>query len=113
MDNTVRDLLINDVNDVLKDFFEYVPLDTSIKVADKLYNKGWVKKVQTKSIKINIPAKNTAYWEIWGGWRGNHDHRIDNATCSCCGYTHSTVFALNQLNKICPRCESKMKVKEV
>ena len=38
-----RDSLIDIVNSILKDHFDYVPLDTSIKIADVLIEKGAVK----------------------------------------------------------------------
>lgn len=37
-----RDTLIDVVNGILKDHFDYVPLDTAIKVADELIKKGVV-----------------------------------------------------------------------
>ena len=30
-------------------------------------------------------------WIYWDGLRGNHDQRIEDATCSKCGYIHHTV----------------------
>ena len=55
----------------------------------------------------------TAYWDIWCGWKGNHDKRIDDGTCSNCGYKHHTVYgSIEKLAKYCPSCGSKMIVKE-
>jgi ribosomal protein L37E len=31
------------------------------------------------------------HWVYWDGWKGNHDYRIDDATCSKCGYLHPIV----------------------
>lgn len=59
----------------------------------------------------DIEEKPQAYWEYWGGWRGNHDKRIDDAKCSSCGFEHPTVRggnAPNQLYKICPMCGKRM-----
>ena len=62
-----------------------------------------------------------AFWEYWSGWVGNHDQRIEDATCSNCGYVHPTVrldfdkgenfrncFVPAKLPSICPNCEFKM-----
>lgn len=60
--------------------------------------------------------KPQAYWKYWGGWGGNHDKRIDDATCSNCGFKHPTVRgydAPNQLHKICPGCGLRMGHREV
>ncbi len=60
------------------------------------------------------------YWEFWEGWIGNHDQRIEDATCSECGYMHSTVRrnkgetankVLKKLATICPGCGAKMIIK--
>lgn len=64
----------------------------------------------------DIEEKPQAYWEYWGGWRGNHDKRIDGATCTNCGFQHPTVRGENapdQLYKICPRCGLRMGHREV
>lgn len=57
-------------------------------------------------------------WRDWDGWRGNYDQRIEDATCSECGYIHHTVRReyndtsfqdiLNKLSKYCPNCGAKM-----
>ena len=58
-------------------------------------------------------------WEFWEGWIGNHDMRIDDATCSNCGYEHPTIRrargvleteqeVLNKLFKFCPACGACM-----
>jgi ribosomal protein S27AE len=65
-----------------------------------------------------------ARWEFWEGWIGNHDRRIEDATCSNCGYVHPTVRRtlignkfksgetpqdiLDKLSDTCPRCGAKM-----
>ena len=61
-------------------------------------------------------------WVFWGGWCGNHDRRIEDATCSECGYKHPTVrwekgdvnneSVLNKLAHKCPRCGAKMGYRE-
>ncbi len=51
-----------------------------------------------------------AEWKYWAGWSGNHDKRIEDATCSKCGYKHSTVRGNpDMLQDYCPCCKSKMK----
>ena len=56
------------------------------------------------------------HWIYWDGWCGNHDRRIDDATCSVCGYRHPTVRATKEewdtpkfLSDTCPGCGAKMK----
>lgn len=54
-----------------------------------------------------------AYWKVWGGWSGNHDQRIEDATCSKCGYKHPTVHrSLKNLSPTCMNCKSSMSIKE-
>ena len=62
---------------------------------------------------LNITAYSPKYqakWEYWAGWGGNHDRRIEDATCSKCGYKHETIRHKNPsyLSDVCPRCKSKM-----
>ena len=58
-----------------------------------------------------LETEKEASWKIWSGWDTNHDLRIEGATCSNCGYKHSTVYkSTNNLNKICPQCKSKMSI---
>lgn len=50
-----------------------------------------------------------AKWEIWGGWVGNCNKRIDDATCSKCGYHHATVYGdPKHLSLYCAGCGRKM-----
>ena len=60
-----------------------------------------------------------AKWLFWEGWMSNHDMRIDNATCSNCGYMHFTVRRepgsreteqdiLRKLGNFCPNCGKRM-----
>lgn len=52
----------------------------------------------------------TAEWVYWPGWAGNHDKRIDDATCSHCGYKHPIVRGgPHLLSSHCPGCGRKMK----
>lgn len=56
-----------------------------------------------------------AEWTYWPGWAGNHDRRIDDATCSKCGYKHPVVRGSNapeQLADHCPKCGRKMRKNE-
>ena len=51
-----------------------------------------------------------AEWKYWDGWMSNHDKRIDDATCSKCGYEHTIVKGSPELlSDYCPNCNSKMK----
>ena len=51
-----------------------------------------------------------AEWQYWPGWASNHDHRIDDAICSKCGYHHTPVYnGPDGLSSHCPCCKSKMK----
>lgn len=63
---------------------------------------------------VNIETKKSeevAHWEVWGGWAGNHDQRIEDAKCSNCGYEHHTVYgSLSKLSPHCPKCGRKMGV---
>lgn len=53
-----------------------------------------------------------AYWLIWAGWTGNHDQRIEDATCTNCGYKHPTVHrSTSNLGKFCGSCQSVMSIK--
>ena len=65
---------------------------------------------------------NRGQWIYWDGWCGNHDMRIEDATCSECGYKHPTVrweqgdlrgkeaykAVLNKLKDECPKCGAAM-----
>lgn len=60
-----------------------------------------------------IEIVDIAYWKIWPGWRGNCDKRIEGATCSVCGYVHSTVRgSTDELSNFCGGCGSSMSIKE-
>lgn len=60
-----------------------------------------------------IEIINIAHWKIWPGWEGNHDKRIEGATCSSCGYVHPTVRgSTDKLSDYCESCGSCMTVKE-
>ena len=58
------------------------------------------------------------HWIYWDGWIGNSSQRIDDATCSECGYKHPTVCWTNgdrhnstpdKLADICPNCKTTMR----
>ena len=59
---------------------------------------------------IDINAnEETGYWKYWAGWKGNHDKRIEGATCSNCGFVHPTVYgSLSELYDFCPKCKAQM-----
>lgn len=42
---------------------------------------------------LSTPMVEEAEWKTWGGWAGNHDKRIEEATCTKCGYEHLTVYS--------------------
>lgn len=53
-----------------------------------------------------------AKWIYWDGWSGNHDQRIEDATCSKCGWVHPTVKGSpEKLSDYCAGCGRKMKKK--
>ena len=63
----------------------------------------------------NIMVISRAHWTYWYGWRGNHDRRIDDATCSRCGFRHPTIrptkddpYTPHQLWNCCPHCLAMM-----
>lgn len=50
-----------------------------------------------------------AEWKYWEGWEGNCDQRIENATCSNCGYVHPTVKGSpEKLSDFCGGCGRRM-----
>ena len=67
--------------------------------------------VDSISIPIGQSIEYEAEWKYWSGWSGNHDKRIDDATCSKCGYKHPTIrFGTpDLLQDYCPSCKSRMK----
>lgn len=67
--------------------------------------------VTGEAIPNTAEAKAEAYWKVWGGWRGNHDQRIEGSLCSNCGCEHPTVKgSLDLLLPQCPKCGSIMGV---
>lgn len=71
-------------------------------------------KLEREKLEREKPSQ--AAWIYWDGWCGNHDRRIDDATCSGCGYKHPTVWATKTewdtpkfLSDTCPGCGAKMK----
>lgn len=77
--------------------------------------KEWEENIQNKMNKIDNVKH--ARWIYWVGWIGNHDQRIEGATCSECGYKHPTVrlekgdkysSTPNKLANICPCCKAIM-----
>lgn len=91
----------------------YIPRD---------YIKELISNFPKDLMKNNIDEKseNVGYWEFWEGWIGNHDQRIEDATCSECGYKHPVVRrqtgensadVLKKLTPYCPQCGIKMTVK--
>ena len=64
-----------------------------------------------KFMGVTSSAEWDAEWKYWEGWMSNHDKRIEDATCSNCGYRHPTIRFGNPdlLQDYCPSCKSKMK----
>lgn len=60
---------------------------------------------------ITLAEEYEAEWKYWEGWCGNHDKRIEDATCSKCGYKHPTIRfgSPDLLQDYCPSCKSRMK----
>lgn len=82
-------------------------------VVKNSYNNGYEDGLKQSSIEVDKLKESSlekkANWKMWGGWKGNHDQRIENATCSNCGYKHPTVkVSLSLLNKYCPNCQCTM-----
>ncbi len=84
-------------------------------LAEKLYDAGYRKVTEESEVEP------TAVWEFWKGWTCNYAYRIEDATCSRCGYMRPTVRisqgdkattqeVLSKLGKYCPNCRSKMSV---
>jgi hypothetical protein len=56
-----------------------------------------------------VKENGIAMWEYWSGWSGNHDRRIEDATCSNCEFVHKTVYGSpDELASECPSCKRKM-----
>lgn len=74
------------------------------------YLEGCTAKLLTEEeIPVKAKEEPKAKWEYWTGWASNHDKRIEDATCSRCGYLHPTVRGSYVfLADECPRCHSKM-----
>lgn len=79
-----------------------------------LQNNVSLEVIMTEKIAIDDFKPEESKWKIWKGWRGNCDHRIENATCENCGYVFTrTVHSLEELPLVCPNCKRRMGVKEV
>ena len=74
---------------------------TGIQISTLWFNVVWYWEKQTNEIE--------AAWQYWDGWCGNHDKRIDDATCSKCGYKHPIVRGTPELlADYCAGCGAKM-----
>ena len=61
-------------------------------------------KIKESGIIVNT-IYGEAVWRTWGGWKGNHDQRIEGAKCSNCGWLHPTVYgSLTLLSEFCGKC---------
>jgi hypothetical protein len=60
--------------------------------------------------------KKRGEWNYWPGWCGNHDLRLEDATCPFCGYKHPTIRhdpkAPKKLPKQCPMCKAFLDIHE-
>ena len=81
----------------------------------KRYNKIY----SNDPLQVKCIDSDRAKWLFWEGWVSNHDMRIDDATCSSCGYKHPTVRripystemeqdVLDKLGNFCPNCGKRM-----
>ena len=61
-----------------------------LSVLIKEYNERYLDS-QFKVKPTEQPEPTKARWLFWEGWISNHDKRIEDATCSNCGYKHFTV----------------------
>lgn len=106
----------------LEDYARYIFLST--KGNSTLYLKRMIQLdelTRLKHIIHDFPAADVAEvkhgkWVYWPGWVGNHDKRIDGATCSICGFKHPTVLHVRtpkeSLYKNCPECRAKMDLED-
>ena len=84
-------------------------------LADELVCKEIEKAVKEDFLKLCEETEQAgayeAEWQYWSGWSGNHDKRIEDATCSKCGYMHPTIRfgSPDLLQDYCPSCKSRMK----
>lgn len=82
-----RDELIDIVNGILKDHFDYVPLNTAIKVADALIEKEVVKMSEEN---LRVCEHCLAAIESREGNQATLVHHIDEddeeSTCDWCGF---------------------------
>ena len=77
--------------------------------------KEWKENIQNKINKVDNVKH--GHWIYWDGWKGNSSQRIDDATCSECGYKHPTVWrnqgeeynsTPDKLADYCPSCKAIM-----
>lgn len=113
--------------DILESTNIYMSPD-EMKVLDnflfRCWQMGWLKKYESDEPNYqhnsNSEAVSHGHWIYWEGWIGNHDMRIEDATCSECGYKHPAVrrdingkrdkeAVLNKLANECPKCGAFMK----
>lgn len=71
----------------------------------------YLKSCIVDSIMVEPMEVYEAEWKYWEGWCSNHDKRIEDATCSKCGYKHPTIRfgSPDLLQDYCPSCKSKMR----
>ena len=83
--------------------------DLEAKVKELEYVEKIIQQAKAEPRLSSLEIHNTARWDYWDGWCGNHDQRIEDATCSKCGYKHPTVRGTPELlADYCPSCHSKM-----
>ena len=104
----------------------FVDIDCSA-VTEVIGRRAFKSRADIQEFLDNIPTADVApvihaKWQFWEGWMSNHDMRIDDATCSNCGYKHPIVRriygiketeqeVLNKLSNYCAACGAKMDLK--
>lgn len=113
----------NDIRAIIAEHFEVAVDDVLVNIKTRFEGVGPMEhkvsyiEIDVKQREKDLTFEPQAYWEYWAGWRSNHDRRIDDATCSNCGFKHPTVRGYgevsDQLYKICPMCGKRMGRREV
>ena len=89
-----KDMVIDVINKVLKDNFDYVPLDTTLKVTDALIEKGVIKVDEENNLKVC--AHCLAAIESREGKQVTRTHYIDEddteAKCEWCEETEIDIL---------------------
>lgn len=109
-EDTIRDYheMIKLQKETIKEYKELINLYKEILANTKQSTESPVKPTLSSD-----HSKERAHWKFWDGWSSNHDQRIDDATCSACGYNHYVVYrSPKYLKSVCPGCHRTMEVKD-